>query len=100
MAEFTFNFVKCDQSLDNIEQIYRQITGALDSLEQNVEKSLQEWQSEPVKGAYWRAKAEWDQSADQMATFLGQARATLDGVRATYLATEKSNEGGWEQAMG
>lgn len=100
MAEYRFNFAKCDQSLDSIEQIHGRITTALDELEGNVERSLQGWQSEAAKTAYYTAKVAWENSAQNMTSVLNTARAKLEEVKLTYQAADKQNEAGWTALPG
>lgn len=87
MSDYRFDFNLADQTLDEMHAINGRVRAALSQMEQEVEKTLQEWDG-PAREAYWTAKAEWNAQAGQMPVLLEQGRKTLLDISVNYGTTE------------
>ncbi len=99
MSDYRFDFNQADATLYDMNTTNNNITHALADMETNVEKSIQEWTG-AARDAYYAAKAQWNQSANDMAMYLQQARTTLLQISDNYGTTEQRATEIWNDVRG
>ncbi|MGX4655170.1 WXG100 family type VII secretion target [Micromonospora sp. SCSIO 07396] len=99
MSNYRFDFNQADATLYDMNRVNGRISGALDEMERNVERSIEEWSGD-ARSAYHVAKAEWRSAADEMTVQLEQARRTLLAISDNYGTTEQRHTKIWNQVRG
>lgn len=99
MSDYTFNFTQADATLYDMNQYTQRIQSALEEMQQSVEARMADWTGD-AKHQYAVSKAAWDQSAKDMAAYLGQARATLLQISDNYGTTEQRQATIWNDVRG
>ncbi|WKU05733.1 WXG100 family type VII secretion target [Micromonospora sp. HUAS LYJ1] len=99
MSNYRFDFNQADATLHDMNQINGRISNALDEMERQVERSLQDWTGD-ARSAYYAAKAEWRGAAGQMTVHLEQARQTLLRISDNYGTTEQRHAKIWNDVRG
>ncbi|WBB71948.1 WXG100 family type VII secretion target [Micromonospora sp. WMMD1128] len=99
MSNYRFDFNQADATLYDMNQINGRISSALDEMERNVERSLQEWTGD-ARSAYYVAKAEWRNAAGAMTVHLERARQTLLTISDNYGTTEQRHSKIWNDVRG
>jgi len=99
VSDYRFDFNQADATLFDMNAANQQLQGALHDMEQSVEKSMADWTG-PAREQYAVSKAIWHQSANEMATALQQARATLLQISDNYGTTEQRQAAIWNDVRG
>ncbi|WBB80454.1 WXG100 family type VII secretion target [Micromonospora sp. WMMD882] len=99
MSNYRFDFNQADATLHDMHQINGRIASALDEMERNVERSLQDWTGD-AQTTYYAAKAEWRGAAGAMSVYLEQARQTLLAISENYGTTEQRHTKIWNDVRG
>ncbi|MEU1755721.1 WXG100 family type VII secretion target [Micromonospora matsumotoense] len=99
MSNFRFDFNQADATLYDMNQVNGQISGALDEMERNVERSIEDWTGE-ARATYHVAKVEWRNAALAMSAHLEQARKTLLLISDNYGTTEQRHAKIWNEVRG
>lgn len=99
MSSYAFDFQQADATLYDMNQINIRIKTALADMERSVESSLQDWTG-AAQAQYHVSKAAWNQSAQQMSTYLEQARRTLLQISENYGTTEQRHAQIWNDVRG
>ena len=99
MSDFRFDFNQADATLYDINQVNQRIKQALTEMESSVEKHIADWTG-AAREQYAVSKAVWDQSANEMAVFLDQARLTLLQISENYGSMEQRQASIWNDVRG
>ncbi|GLY23758.1 WXG100 family type VII secretion target [Micromonospora sp. NBRC 101691] len=99
MSDYRFDFNQADATLYDMNRINGQISGSLDDMERNVERSIEQWSGD-ARSAYHVAKVEWRAAAQQMTVYLEQARQTLLAISDNYGTTEQRHTKIWNDVRG
>ncbi|GAA2713730.1 MULTISPECIES: WXG100 family type VII secretion target [Actinoplanes] len=99
MSDFRFDFNQADATLYDMNQINTRIKSALTDMEQSVERSMADWTG-AAREQYTVSKQVWDQSANEMSTYLDQARSTLLQISDNYGTTEQRQASIWNDVRG
>ncbi|MFV2009107.1 MULTISPECIES: WXG100 family type VII secretion target [unclassified Micromonospora] len=99
MSNYRFDFNQADATLYDMNQINGRIASALAEMERNVERSLEEWTGD-ARTSYYAAKLQWNQAAQDMSTYLEQARRTLLTISENYGTTEQRHTKIWNDVRG
>ncbi|ONI83118.1 WXG100 family type VII secretion target [Actinosynnema sp. ALI-1.44] len=97
MSDYRFDFNVADMTLDEMNAINNRVKTALTEMEAQVEKTLAEWTG-AAQQAYYAAKAEWNQQAQQMPIYLEAGRQTLLSISDNYGTTEQRAQQIWNGA--
>ncbi len=99
MSNYSFDFSQADATLTDMNSINTRIKSALEQMEQTVESSLAEWTGS-AQQQYYISKTKWNQSANEMAVYLEQARSTLMQISENYGSTEQRHAQIWNNVRG
>lgn len=89
MSGYSVSLVDLEQAVDHADQVGRNISSALTTLEGDVKGHLASWTGD-AQAAYNAAKAQWDQISQQMPATLSAARSTLEAIAEQYDNAERS----------
>lgn len=94
MSDYRFDFNVADMTLDEMHAVNARVKNSLAEMESQVEKSLADWTG-VAQQAYYAAKAEWNQQAQQMPVYLESGRQTLLSISDGYGSAEKRAQQIW-----
>ncbi|ALG12017.1 WXG100 family type VII secretion target [Kibdelosporangium phytohabitans] len=99
MSDYRFDFNVADLTLDEMHAINGRVKTALADMERQVETTLADWTG-AAREAYYAAKAEWNQQAQQMPVYLEAGRQTLLSISDNYGTTEQRAQQIWNNSRG
>lgn len=95
MSDYTtVNAGAMQQGIGDLQTAYNGTTSALDTLEQQLNQSLAQWDGE-ARQAYVVAKQKWDQAANHMSQVIQKMTSTLGQIGENYDGTERANTSAW-----
>jgi WXG100 family type VII secretion target len=90
MSYSSMDFGAMQQAYAAFQQQYNRMTSELDDLEKNVESKLAQWEDD-AKNAYFEAKKQWEQSAQEIGQVMQALGAVINSSAETGQGTVKSN---------